>query len=287
MRFGFVGSFGTPQQNVALARECEEHGWDGFFSWDGMSMGDWGGDALTAWDPFAVLAGAAAVTERITLGAMVFAVPRHRAWELAQRALTVDHLSGGRLVLPAGVGVLDDRGFTSVPGQPTALRERAQRLDETLEWLRTSWSGEEFEADGAQVRTGPFRFAAPPVHGRIPVWPVGVWDATNPPLKNLHRTLRWDGIVVQARAATPEEAEAGPDAVRELTAWVAEQREPDAGPFDVVASGLLPSDAGEARDLARAFADAGATWFVDSWWDPAEATPERLLARVRQGPPAL
>ncbi|MFI2101732.1 LLM class flavin-dependent oxidoreductase [Isoptericola sp. NPDC019693] len=287
MRFGFVGSFGTPQQNVALARECEAHGWDGFFSWDGMSMGDWGGDALTAWDPFSVLAGAAAVTERITLGAMVFAVPRHRAWELAQRALTVDHLSGGRLVLPAGVGVLDDRGFTSVPGQVTALKERAQALDETLEWLRTSWSGEEFEADGAQVRTGPFRFAAPPVHGGIPVWPVGVWDAANPPLKNLERTLRWDGIVVQVRGATPEEAEAGPEAVRELTGWIAERRGPDAGPFDVVASGLLSPDRGEAREQARAFADAGATWFIDSWWDPEAATPERLLERVRQGPPRL
>ncbi|MFC8596856.1 LLM class flavin-dependent oxidoreductase [Isoptericola sp. NPDC057191] len=287
MRFGFVGSFGTPQQMVDLAREGEEHGWDGFFSWDGMSMGDWGGDALTTWDPFAILAGAAAVTERITLGAMVFAVPRHRAWELAQRALTVDHLSGGRLVLPAGVGVLDDRGFTSVPGQVTDLRGRARALDETLDWLRTSWSGETFEADGEHVRTGPFRFAAPPVRGHIPVWPVGVWDAQRPPLKNLRRTLAWDGIVVQVRGTTPEEAEAGPDAVRELTAWIAEQRGPDAGPFDVVASGLLPSDPAEARDLARAFADAGATWYIDSWWDPDAATPEGLLERVRQGPPQL
>ncbi|MFD6179136.1 MULTISPECIES: LLM class flavin-dependent oxidoreductase [unclassified Isoptericola] len=291
MRFGFVGSFGSPQQMVTLARECEEHGWDGFFSWDGLSMADWGGESLTAWDPFAILAGAAAVTERISLGAMVFAVPRHRAWELAQRALTVDHLSGGRLVLPAGVGVLDDRGFTSVPGQVTDLRERAAKLDETLEFLRRSWSGEQLEADGEHVRTGPFRFAAPPVHGHIPVWPVGVWDAQRPPLRNLRRTLRWDGIVAQVRGATPEEAEAGPDAVRELAAWIAEQRATDgdqgAGTFDIVASGLLPDDRGAAREQARAMADAGATWFIDSWWDPAAATPEGLLDRARQGPPQL
>lgn len=172
MKFGFISSFGTIDQHVALARETEEHGWDGFFTWDAVSMdGEW---AMPVYDPFSILAAAATVTERITLGAMVFAVPRHRPWELAQRALTVDRLSGGRLVLPVGVGVTDDRGFTSVPGQATGLKERAALLDETLDWLERSWSGEDFEYQGEHIRTGPFRFPEQPVNGRIPVWPVGV-----------------------------------------------------------------------------------------------------------------
>lgn len=286
MKFGFISSFGTIDQHVALARETEKHGWDGFFTWDAINLsGEW---AMPVYDPFAVLAAAAAVTERVTLGAMVFAVPRHRPWELAQRALTVDRLSGGRLVLPVGVGVTDDRGFTSVPGQATDLKERAGLLDETLAWLERSWSGEDFEFRGEHISTGPFRFPEPPVNGRIPVWPVGVWDAERPPVKNLQRALRWDGMVPQLRGTADEPAA---DSIAGLTAWIAKHRDDvervSDGPFDVVAQGKLSSDPAEAADQARAMADAGATWWIDSWWDPATVTPELLLEKVRQGPPAL
>jgi len=36
----------------------------------------------------------------------------------------------------------------------------------------------------------------------------------------------------------------------------------------------------------RDAADAGATWWMESWWDPT-TTPEVLLERVRQGPPSI
>ena len=284
MKFGFISSFGTIDQHVALAREIEEHGWDGFFTWDAISLGgEW---AMPVYDPFAVLAAAAAVTERITLGAMVFAVPRHRPWELAQRALTVDRISGGRLVLPVGVGVTDDRGFTSVPGQVTGLKERAELLDETLAWLERSWSGEEFEVTGEQIRTGPFRFPEPPVNGRIPVWPVGVWDVERPPTKNLLRALRWDGIVPQLRGTADDLTT---NDIAALVDWLTTHR-PDGAEdraFEVILQGKLSSDPDQAAEQARAMADAGVTWWIESWWDPAKDSAESLLQKVRQGPPAL
>ncbi|MBL0888469.1 LLM class flavin-dependent oxidoreductase [Myceligenerans indicum] len=284
MKFGFIGSFGTPEQHVTLARECEEHGWDGFFTWDAISLGPFG----PTWDPFSVLAAAAAVTDRITLGAMVFALPRHRPWELAQRALTVDHLSGGRLVLPVGVGVLDDGGFASVPGQPTDLKERARLLDDVLAYLDEAWKGEPFTFDGAHVRAGEMVFPERPVNGRIPVWPVGTWDSHRPPVRNLARTLRWDGIVTQNRGSADEP---GPASVAGLTRWLHSQpawaeRDPQR-PFDVVAQGKLSEDPVEAAEQARAMRDAGATWWIDSWWDPDTVTPELLLEKVRQGPPVM
>jgi hypothetical protein len=292
MKFGFISSFGTIDQHVDLAREIEEHGWDGFFTWDAINLsGEWG---IPVYDPFAVLAAAATVTERITLGAMVFAVPRHRPWELAQRALTIDRLSGGRLVLPVGVGVNDDHGFTSVPGQATGLKERAALLDETLEWLERSWSGEEFEFQGEQIKTGPFRFPEQPVNGRIPVWPVGVWDAERPPAKNLRRTLRWDGIVPQLRGTADDLTT---EHVTNLIEWLTTHRSDElAGgaastggdrPFEIVLQGKLSSDPDEAAEQARTMADAGVTWWIDSWWDPATDSPELLLEKVRQGPPNL
>ncbi|MFD7023271.1 LLM class flavin-dependent oxidoreductase [Promicromonospora sukumoe] len=284
MKFGFISSFGTIDQHVALARETEQHGWDGFFTWDAISLdGEW---AMPVYDPFSVLAAAAAVTERITLGAMVFAVPRHRPWELAQRALTVDRISGGRLVLPVGIGVTDDRGFTSVPGQATGLKERAELLDETLAWLERSWSGEEFEVAGEQIRTGPFRFPEPPVNGRIPVWPVGVWDVERPPTKNLLRALRWDGIVPQLRGTADDLTT---NDVAALVDWLTTHR-PDGAedrPFEVILQGKLSSDPDQAAEQARAMADAGVTWWIESWWDPAKDSAESLLEKVRQGPPAL
>lgn len=290
MKFGFISSFGTIEQHVALAREIEEHGWDGYFTWDAINLsGEW---AMPVYDPFAILAAAAVVTERITLGAMVFAVPRHRPWELAQRALTVDRLSGGRLVLPVGVGVTDDRGFTSVPGQATELKDRAALLDETLAWLEKSWSGEEFEVSGGRITTGPFRFPEPPVNGRIPVWPVGVWDAERPPAKNLRRALRWDGIVPQLRGTADDLTT---DDIAGLVEWLTANRPEPASPdgtgadrpFDVILQGKLSSDPAQAVEQARAMADAGVTWWIESWWDPARDSAESLLEKVRQGPPAL
>ncbi|WP_125777512.1 LLM class flavin-dependent oxidoreductase [Antribacter gilvus] len=287
MRFGFVSSFGTPEQHVALARECEEHGWDGFFFWDGVDLGDWGGGGVATWDPFSILTAAARVTERITLGALVFAFPRHRPWELAQRVLTVDHLSGGRLVLPVGLGVLDDHAFKSVAEQEKGLRERAELLDDMLAYLAESWSGERFAFDGTHLHTGDFRFPVAPVNGRVPVWPVAAW----PSEKSMSRAARWDGVVPQLRSTTTTAAETplGAQDVADLVAWARERRAAAGteAPWDVVTQGILPDDPGEAAAHASALAEAGATWWVESRWDPATATPESLLERVRQGPPAL
>ena len=285
MKVALIGSYGSPAQMVRLAQEAEQHGWDGFFTWDGVSLDEPGMAHVPTYDPFSILAAVATVTERITLGGMVFAVPRHRPWELAQRALTVDHLSGGRLVLPVGVGVPIDRAFTSVHGQPTALRDRAELLDDVLGWLERSWSGEEFSFEGRHLSTGPFRFPQKPVHGRIPVWPVAVWDAARPPLRSLDRALRWDGVVPQVRGVSPEDAEAGPEAIAELVAWAASRREPSRGPWEVVIQGKLSADDGEAREQLAAASDAGATWWVESWWDPERATPEHLLTLARRSLP--
>ena len=288
MRYGFIGSYGSPQQQVRLARECEDSGWDGFFTWDGMSLDAGEFDAGPTWDPFALLGSIASVTERITLGAMVFAVPRRRPWEFAQQALTVDHLSGGRLVLPVGVGVPIDRAFTSVPEQREPLRERARLLDEHLAWLERSWSTDTFEFRGEFVRTGEFQFPQAPVNGHIPVWPVGVWDAERPPRRSLDRALRWDGIVPQVRGgSSPEDAEPTPADIAALGEWVDAHRDGSWGPFDIVFQGRLDTDPGVAADQARAAADAGATWWIESWWDPATVTPDRRLARATQGPPKV
>src|SRR5690606_17894963 len=138
MRFGFVGSFGTAHQIVEIAVAAEEHGWDGFFTWDAISLTAAGTSEgalapVDVWDPFALLGAVATLTSRVRLGALVFAVPRREPWKLAREALTVDHLSGGRLVLPVGIGVPDDAAVSTVRGGLAAVREGAPGPDERPE----------------------------------------------------------------------------------------------------------------------------------------------------------
>jgi len=282
MRFGFVGSFGTVHEVVEMAVATEDHGWDGFFTWDGVDL-----EGMEAWDPWAVLAAAAVRTERVTLGALVFALPRRRPWVFAKQAVTVDHLSGGRLVLPVGLGVPADRAVAGVSGEAATVRERAERLDDALEVLDRSFSGERFDVDGRHVQVDGMQLRPTPVtradgRARIPVWVV----AAHPSERSTGRAARWDGVIPQHRGERAMDP-LGPQDVAEVLAWVREHRPAGAGPFDVVLHGELPADRGEARDHVAALAEAGVTWFVDALWNPATATPDALLARIRQGPPVL
>lgn len=127
MNFGFVASYGSVDQILEMTREAERCGWDGVFTWDGISIGE-----TDTYDPWTMLGAMATVTERVRLGAMVFALPRRRPWKVAREAITVDHLSKGRLVMPVALGATSDAGFTRVNTDTEDRKIRAQRLDETL-----------------------------------------------------------------------------------------------------------------------------------------------------------
>lgn len=289
MRFGVVGTYGSVAQVVAMAAEAEDAGWDGFFTWDALSIG-----AMDIWDPWTLLGAAATATRRIRLGALVFALPRRPPWEVARQAVTVDHLSGGRLVMPVGLGVLEDRGFAGVGAGSPSTRVRAEMLDECLAVLERAWTGETFSFTGRHHTVTDLVIAPPPVQRpRVPVWPVAALGSA----RSLGRAARWDGAVLQHAGhdalVRPEEAAV---AVR----WLHERRARLAADgtgvgtgvgttpvttFDVVAQGALPPDADQAREYLAALAAAGVTWWVEARWDPATDSPEALGALIRRGPP--
>ncbi len=109
MKFGVVTSFGSVHDYVDMARDAEASGWDGVFAWDDISV-----DRGDVFDPWVVLGAMAAVTERITLGAMVFSLARRRPWKVARETITIDNLSNGRFVLPVGLGGTWDGGYSRV-----------------------------------------------------------------------------------------------------------------------------------------------------------------------------
>jgi alkanesulfonate monooxygenase SsuD/methylene tetrahydromethanopterin reductase-like flavin-dependent oxidoreductase (luciferase family) len=126
------------EQWVALAEACEEHGIETLFRSDHyLSQGDGGGrEALDAWTTLAALA---ARTSRLRLGTLVSPVTFRHAAVLAKSAVTVDHISGGRVEVGMGAGWMEaeHRAY----GFPfPELSERLRLLVEQLETVRGQWT---------------------------------------------------------------------------------------------------------------------------------------------------
>ena len=234
MRYGIVLTTGDPRLAADLAAEAEAAGWDGVFTYDAIAIGD---DEM--YDPWIVLAAIAMRTERVTIGAAVFAPARRRPWKLAREAVSLDLLSEGRLVLPVGLGATDDLGFGNV-GEPISARDRAERLDEALAILDGLQTGEPFAFEGAHYRFGPMTFRPRPVQRpRIPVWVVGAW----PHERSMRRAARWDGIYVQALGRDGKPA-SGPAVLPDIVDWLRRERPVELRdrPFEVVVDGVTPAD---------------------------------------------
>jgi alkanesulfonate monooxygenase SsuD/methylene tetrahydromethanopterin reductase-like flavin-dependent oxidoreductase (luciferase family) len=279
MKFGVVVPFSDARLTVELAREAEAAGWDGLF----LPELVWGVD------PWAQLAAAAVVTERIRLGTMLTPLPWVHPWTLASQAGAVDHLSNGRAIVAVGLGAPDAGGR----GFPLEMdrRVRAELLDEGLDVLTGLWSGEPFEYSGKHYRIDPTPFSSntrsegmppppPPVQRpRIPIWLVGVW----PSKKSMQRALRYDGLLPAAmgddgvRNATVDE-------VAEMVRFARDNR-PAGAPFDVIVEGETAPASG--ADVVGPHAVAGATWWIESRW-MLPPTPEGVAefrGRVAAGPP--
>ena len=268
MKFGFVVTTGSPREAADLAATAEAAGWDGAFTWDGIAIGP-----MDTYDPWVVMAAMAMKTERVTLGAIVTPPSRRRPWKLAREAMTLDRLSGGRLVLPVGLGAIDDAAFGNV-GEATDARTRAERLDETLAILEGLWSGEPYAHEGRHYRFGPMTFLPTPVQRpRIPIWVVGAW----PKERSMRRALRYDGVLPQT---------SDPAAIRDIAAYVARERPADRHdqPFEIVVEGRTPLKRAVAAAKVRPVAEAGATWWIESNWETATVDSQR--ARLEAGPPS-
>jgi alkanesulfonate monooxygenase SsuD/methylene tetrahydromethanopterin reductase-like flavin-dependent oxidoreductase (luciferase family) len=276
MKFGIVLSYGSASDYIELASEAEAAGWDGAFAWDDVSV-----DRRDVWDPWVVLGAIAAVTTRITIGAMVFSLARRRPWKVARESATLDRLSNGRLVVPVGLGGTWDGGYSRVSTDDPARRVRAEKLDECLDILAMAWTGETVSYEGEHYWMKDLNFDPSLQRPRIPVWPVGAW----PYPKSLSRAARWDGIVVSDKSGG-EHHELTPASVANVVKWISEHR-PTMDDFDVVTEGMTSgSDHGADRAMLEPLAEAGATWFIESRWEDDQSA-ETLRTRIRHGPPRL
>lgn len=276
MHYGFLLPAGaTLEETIQLTKEGEEAGWDGIF---------YGHDAIhfleyPLYDPWLLMTAMALSTQRVRLGTFVVPLARRRPWKVAREALTLDHLSGGRLILPVGLGAVEDGGFSKV-GEPLAKKERAELLDESLEILTGLWSGKPFHFEGTHYQVQEMTFLPTPVQQpRIPIWVVGGWKSE----KSMARALRYDGVIPQILGAVYGD-NASPDHIQAIKGYVNTHRDSSA-PFDILAQGQThPKPSHDAGDLVASYQQAGATWWIEDWYlSPVEEGRKRLQA----APPPL
>jgi len=185
-----AGPGGDPAAMAELAVEAEQAGWDGIFLEDYIVYQGQAG--MATYDPWVTMAAMAAATSRVCLGASVTPLPRRRPWKLASEAVTLDHLSNGRLILGVGAGDIHDQGF-SATGEPLEPATRAQLLDEGLQIMTRLWTGEPVTFHGRHFRIEQLSLSPPPVQQpRIPVWIGGDWQLSGVKA----RVARWDGCCV-------------------------------------------------------------------------------------------
>ena len=266
MQFGFVMPAGDGKQTMQAAIMAEQHGWDGFFVWEPV----WGVDAWVS------LTAAAVSTSRIKLGTLLSPLSRMRPWRVAGQTATLDHLSGGRLILSVGLGAVD-AGFESF-GEVTNIRQRAELMDESLAIIQGLWQGQPFDFDGKHFQisesTFPHKPPCPVNNNRVPIWMVGLWNNR----KSMARAINYEGILPSVRDEKGE--------WRRLTFEdVAAIREFAGGDIDIVVEG---EEGKSSTENSAAWEEAGATWHIESLWEPQfEADiQDRVKARLEQGPPS-
>jgi alkanesulfonate monooxygenase SsuD/methylene tetrahydromethanopterin reductase-like flavin-dependent oxidoreductase (luciferase family) len=268
-----VGAWGSPGTLSELAALAERSGWDAVFLEDYVVYRD----GLDTYDPWVALAAVACATERIRLGTLVTPLPRRRPWKVAAEAMSIDHLSGGRMILGVGSGDPTAKDMMPVGEQPDA-RIRGEMLDEALEVIDALWSGEAVHHHGAHYRLDGVALVPRPLQRpRIPIWVGGQFTRRRP----RERALHWDGSCLY-RAEPPDWEDMTPDDVRRLRGLASSR--PDGGRgFTIVIGGRRRGDDLESeRRYIASLADAGADWWNE--WVPPETPVKRVRELVAAGP---
>jgi probable F420-dependent oxidoreductase len=149
--------------------------------------------------PIETMTYAAACTERIRLGCVVFVTPLHSPVHLAKSLSTLDQLSRGRIEVGVGTGGRG-RMFSAFEVDPASL---VARFTEGL-WLmkalwtepRVTFEGRFWQLDGAAMEPKPFQKPNPPI-----------WFGANHPAA-LRRAVRYgDGFFGAGSTTTAQFAE--------------------------------------------------------------------------------
>jgi len=234
-----------------------------------------GGAAQDYLEPLALLGALARETKRARLGTSVLVIPYRHPLVTAKILATLDRLSGGRIILGAGVGWLREE-FEAVGAPP--FEERGAVTDEYIALMRKTWTTDPVSFQGRYVRVDNVHALPKPAQpGGIPVWIGGHTDGA------VRRAARlgdgWHPLIMRPPGLLlPDEYAAR---VRQLKTWAKEAgRDPDSITLTVRVAmevrprrmkppaGDRPLFQGTAEEVMgdiRTYANLGVTHFI---WDP-------------------
>lgn len=169
LRYGLkLSQNATIEQYRAVWRIADEAGFDHCWCMDHFatlgSRDD--GPIFEAW---ALLAAMAAATSRTRVGCAVTGNTYRHPAVLAKAAVTVDHLSGGRLEFGIGAGWAENEH--TMLGLPFGTAgDRADRLEEACQVIRSLWTqervsfaGQHYQLTGAVAEPKPVQQPHPPI----------------------------------------------------------------------------------------------------------------------------
>ncbi len=170
---------------------AEDAGFDGAWVFDHFTplYGDRRGPCLEGWT---LLAALAACTTRIRLGALVTGVTYRHPSLLAAEAVTVDHVSDGRLELGLGAAwFAQEHEELGIDFPPTG--ERIDRLEEAIQVVKALFTTDDATFDGNHYRLRAASYNPRPVQRpHPPLWVGANGERRMLPLAGRHADV-WHG----------------------------------------------------------------------------------------------
>ena len=133
----------------SIAVLAEEIGFDSIWVGDHLIYRPENGPPRGPWEAWSLLAAIAASTNTVEIGPLVAATAFHSPAMLAKKAIAVDEISGGRLVLGLGAGW--NRAEFDAFGFP--FDHRASRFEEAFHIIRRLVKGDEVDHQGRYYNT--------------------------------------------------------------------------------------------------------------------------------------